>query len=714
MNRCLLCALLVVFPLVGCVGPLPELCLEVPPEPPPRAAIRVDFPEDESIPYDRIAVHIGIDSYPKMWPGRQLDGCVNDVLAMRDVFAGRFGFERYAVVTDAEATRKGIQELLLALERQVAFATSKTDQPVCVLINYAGHGDRVADQATQAEGRDESDDCTDETWVASDGVLDSGIADIRDDDIEKLCARLVGMGAQVLVISDSCHSGTIHRGAPFAKQRTLNRPDERPAPGPSESLFPDWPSPPKTRGGSPLPVPGLVSYSACVDARSAYETLDELGCPCGRFSLVMRRTLLTMDPKTSYRALYDRICTRFSERVEWSAQGQEPQFHCASGKICDAFLGGRGTAVPPFAEIREGRQRGTTVELKMGRLQGIAEGSKFVVYATSDDLFLNQEPIAEAEVTRSDALTCEVALSRNVQLSPRAVAMPVSSPVADYAVCLGENLPDPVRMALATLEAEGKLRLSTNAYSVAVYFDTASATLGLYPPTALPDPKTGEGGEALLTVPVADLEQGVESLSKELAKLAKVERLLGLTHDEGLLEVVLVARKNGDASSEPVQPPRVRGAFQVADGDLVDFRLSNKSSGPLYVSLFAIPPNLEPKLLYPGPGQERIPIQPGEDVTLDRNTIQIRADRVTVRHRVKAIATGECIDFRPLFDDTAGLGTARGTIRGADNPLFDLMSHVVEGHPGVRGEERPELRNPGMTWATATLLIEIAPKGGGE
>ena len=68
----------------------------------------------------RLALLVGIQSYPKLASSQQLEGCRNDVKAMRALLEGRFGFQHEDVVTlvDQEATGAAIcREMKRLVER---------------------------------------------------------------------------------------------------------------------------------------------------------------------------------------------------------------------------------------------------------------------------------------------------------------------------------------------------------------------------------------------------------------------------------------------------------------------------------------------------------------------------------------------------------------------------------------------------------------------
>jgi metacaspase-1 len=138
-----------------------------------------------------VAVHIGLnrlhpDAYAG-WDGA-LDACENDALSMRDITAS-LGYETQVLLSeDATATA--------VLDAVHETAKSLTAGDICVLT-YAGHGGQFQDLGT-----DESDSL-DETWLLFD-------REVLDDEINTALAAFDD-GVRAVVLSDSCHSGTVVR-----------------------------------------------------------------------------------------------------------------------------------------------------------------------------------------------------------------------------------------------------------------------------------------------------------------------------------------------------------------------------------------------------------------------------------------------------------------------------------------------------------------------
>lgn len=138
-----------------------------------------------------ISLHIGLNAVSAAayggWSGK-LNACEADANDM-DALAKSKGFKTTKLLTKA-----GTRKRVLAAVKSAAAALSSGD---IFFLTYSGHGGQLPDM-----NGDEVDN-QDETWCLYDGEL-------VDDDLNlALCAFKPGV--RVLVLSDSCHSGTSTR-----------------------------------------------------------------------------------------------------------------------------------------------------------------------------------------------------------------------------------------------------------------------------------------------------------------------------------------------------------------------------------------------------------------------------------------------------------------------------------------------------------------------
>ena len=121
-------------------------------------------------------------------------------------------------------TKKATRANVLAAMRAAAKTLQAGD---LLFLTYSGHGGQVPDVTG------EEDDKQDETWCLYDGQL-------IDDELYLELSRFAA-GVRILVLSDSCHSGTVTRATAFRDGSPAGRSKMMPPPsrcGPIASIRP--------------------------------------------------------------------------------------------------------------------------------------------------------------------------------------------------------------------------------------------------------------------------------------------------------------------------------------------------------------------------------------------------------------------------------------------------------------------------------------------
>ena len=139
------------------------------------------------------SLHVGLNSVdPKHYGGwsGELNACEADAEDMQSL-ASQAGFTAKLFKTK-QATRPAVINAIKAAAKSL----KKGD---LFFVSYSGHGGQVPDKDN------DEPDLKDETWCLYDGEL-------IDDELYDLFARFTP-GARVLVLSDSCHSGTVTKMA---------------------------------------------------------------------------------------------------------------------------------------------------------------------------------------------------------------------------------------------------------------------------------------------------------------------------------------------------------------------------------------------------------------------------------------------------------------------------------------------------------------------
>lgn len=240
------------------------------------------------------ALCIGINNYP----GTHMDlaGCVNDA----NDWATELTTRGYSVTTliDAQATRAAMVESLRGLIGGGASGDS-------LVITFSGHGTYVPDlNGDEVDGLDEALCPYD---------IQTGAGALIDDDLHTLFAARKS-GVKLLLISDSCHSGTVTRAAG-------TDPEDGDVPRPRFLPMGNWmPADQLPRGasGKPLSAVAVSSGASPFAALMSRANGDVLmaGCkegpnnfsydarirgrPVGAFSYFALKALKTLPAQASY------------------------------------------------------------------------------------------------------------------------------------------------------------------------------------------------------------------------------------------------------------------------------------------------------------------------------------------------------------------------------------------------------------------------------
>ncbi len=138
-----------------------------------------------------LSCHVGLNSVDPAhyggWSGR-LNACEYDALDLEAIAAG-LGYTTKRLLT-AAATREAVCE-------EIRRAAGRLEPGDIFLLTYSGHGGQLPDRSGDER------DLLDETWCLFDGQL-------VDDELAALWTRFADQ-VRIVVLSDSCHSGTVTR-----------------------------------------------------------------------------------------------------------------------------------------------------------------------------------------------------------------------------------------------------------------------------------------------------------------------------------------------------------------------------------------------------------------------------------------------------------------------------------------------------------------------
>jgi hypothetical protein len=153
------------------------------------------------LPNECYALVIGID-YVKT-PEIKLNGCCTDAYNTKEMLLNRFGFlnENITILTDdnIDITK---ESNTVNIDSAFKNLVNKSKDAKFIVVFYSGHGTQTPDEI----GKDFEIDGKDECWVPSD-YKSKGF--YTDDKLKSLFLDKLESNVNVLIISDSCHSGSM-------------------------------------------------------------------------------------------------------------------------------------------------------------------------------------------------------------------------------------------------------------------------------------------------------------------------------------------------------------------------------------------------------------------------------------------------------------------------------------------------------------------------
>jgi hypothetical protein len=403
------------------------------------------------------ALLVGIDNYPQPIPS--LKGCVNDITAietyLKNQIAGEWKLREPRILTNEQATREAIID---GFQNYLCQAGSDD----IALFYYSGHGgqEKAPEEFWHLEP-----DHLDENLVCYDSRIE-GNHDLADKELRYLLAQVAKKNPRVIVILDSCHSGSgtrnIPQGVRLAPEDTRDRPLSSfifAEDSTFKNLLLTLSKVEKKKTGLDLPEGRHILFAACRDYQYSWETEGDNRQPRGVFSYYFLKTLQQSNGRLSYQDIVRNI----EALVNGKVKDQAPQLEATHPEdLQESFLGG---AIPerPFSFIlRYSTISDEDWEINGGVINGIPKPSSadettylaiFPIASTSEQL--KQPPLGEAKVTKVsnekskvEITNCPEELDKNQSYW----AFLTSLPIKRLKVYIKGNLEADVELAKKALE----------------------------------------------------------------------------------------------------------------------------------------------------------------------------------------------------------------------------------------------------------------------
>lgn len=662
------------------------------------------------------ALLVAIDDYQS--PVSPLRGCVADSKAMHAFLASRVGGENHkldaVVLRNEEATRPAVIENFLQHLGQAGPEDT-------ALFCYSGHGSQAP---TAPEFYHLEPDRLEETLVCYDSRL-PGNYDLADKEIAKLIAEVAKNDPHIVLILDSCHSGSATRNIESTGVRRVPTDDrQRPVseyfvtPSELQALEQTRSDKQSQNGWVKLPQGRHIVLSACQSDEEAKEIPFD-GQDHGVFSYYLLETLQSATSIWSYRDLFSRV----NSMVRSLVSRQSPLIEATDFSDLDRpFLGGAVQSHTPYFTVSFDDRAGWVID--GGTIHGIPavqddDTTHLAVFPVdAANLEATGEAVGNASVTERQSTRCTVELSLNDDTEPDMdtiyKAVITSLPISALGVKL-EGDADAVEMVRSILTA------SASGQSIQVREVTNGEELRL---VARDDSyRLSRAGDD------RPLNAIVEGYSNEKARMAveylehigRWMRMADLHNPASALPANAVTMDCyivGNNGTEELSDLATRGTdlklfYEYRDQEWyrpeIKLKLTNNSTRPLYCMLFDLTDRfkISSRGLLPGGG---IRLEPGEETwAYDRNPIPVSVPdelwnegMTEYKDLLKVVASTEACDATRFEQGNLGVRFEPHATRSAQsNTLERLMQRTMTRDLGGERNRRENL----VDWTTAELTI---------
>ncbi|MBZ9700529.1 MULTISPECIES: caspase family protein [unclassified Mesorhizobium] len=666
------------------------------------ACPRTVFAEEPGV----FALLVGINSYAKTpssaYNASDLRGTANDVGLVKELLTGTYSVpddsDHFRILLDAQATHAGIRQ---AFADQL-IEKAKAHPDATFLFYFSGHGSLAVD-----DNGDEGDGY-DETIVAQDSRGPGG-TDIRDDEIEAWLTELKQYTHNIVLIFDSCHSGTI------SKEPTLVG---RMAPLDGRLLKDAVPAEHQVRNAS-IADSGR-SYSI-IEGSQADEVSNEDHIDGNYDGLLTYYLVQTL--KRSPQLTYREAVVQTERSVQKRAPSQHPQ---AEGDFDRVVFGGFGTRQTPFIPVTNVAQ--DEIFVAVGEAQGIQPGALLAVYSSKATKLVGEDgKIASAVVISSDVASSVAKLvkapsepvttaSKVRIVSPYSVEQKLAVAIADPPPELGiaaavlpikaaltDRLRDNALVRTAQDPGQASMMIAMGCLNggklvpMEDHKSLSSACDRVYYIT----PRDQVGAMHGYTVSAKDDGAAVDGITGALEKIARQENLRALTNSvsplAGAVKIslvrVAVKTESGKTSVVSEVPVVSSGIEPMNRGEYFRFSVANTGSTDLFFSIIELGSGGSVDVLGDGGSGEKL--QAG--VTL-RTKPPLKAGKPAGLESYLVLATTSPVNVHFLEQqglDPKDAGPLGWLLDGLSNPAFKDSAEVPDFDLD--------------SWATTRLDIELQP-----
>jgi len=334
---------------------------------------------------NKYALIIAVGNYDRAATGWSPISSENDIPLIKTALEGQgFDEKNIAILQDKDADKAGIIDAFNKLINNVK-------EGDYVVVHYSGHGQQISDDNNdEIDGLDEALVSINAPSSYKAGKDYKGEEHFRDEEFGELINELrakVGKNGQVLVILDSCHSGTGTRGdakvrggkSPFIipGQSNINKEANENGTGMNESSV-------KSRGNDDNLSPFILFAGAKFDELN-YETKDENGNGVGSLSFAVSKAFSEINTNSTYSSVFARI-------LEIMADIAPKQTPMIEGDINYKVFNGDVVEQEYYYEIEKVIDN-TKIKINGGNVTGVSKGDKIGLYNIGTSSIDEETPI---------------------------------------------------------------------------------------------------------------------------------------------------------------------------------------------------------------------------------------------------------------------------------------------------------------------------------
>jgi hypothetical protein len=649
------------------------------------------YPADSTLPEipsqgdstRRFALLIGIDKYRSSTIPR-LEGCKNDVQAMKSVLIGRYRFpeKNVHVLLDEQATYANIVH-----EIKSFLAANATRPGDIVVIHYSGHGSRSPDPKAPSG--------TEETIVPYDS-RDQQNLDITAKAFSSMLKVLAQKTKNITVILDSCNSGRIVKtrgGMVTTKVRSIADAKSAPPEPPS------WTDGVRGMDDSQSKLSPLDDSYVLLAAALAKENAKEYSIGSqhyGVFSYFLTRALQTASPDASYRDVMGPVKLQVIDSVD----DETPQL--VGPNQDHQLFGARVKDAIPYLLVMPDSQPGKVKLPYAGEPHGITSSSIYDVYSSNVEKFeLPAKPIAQIEIEQvnPDSSTGKIVTGGPVPDYSRAVLHELRLSNRKLRVWIQRTPHSDVLDSIASLiKSFPRISLVENqeAANLLVYEDKDKdkdqVMLGTPDGIPLSVPRPADSSSAL-------------DIGQQILKWASWFYILSMESRDSDLDIELSITSE-NAPDKDREPGPELAAIRRADnvflaGEKAIVTIKNKSYKTVYVTLLIVSSDRTIYVLLPDRAEQgaAVELQPGASIS-PRIPPRAFVPRClsSTRDTFKVIATSNPVDLR-ILEQTKSVCDDKPRSASDLSDLQHILNLITRGWHEETG-----------AWTSVRKVVEVQPR----